>query len=129
MAIVNPPPQLKIPENILKDPQWLAYERQRDIIIFQLWQRTGGNVDVIEDSQQNITSSSSRVSRNAARINSLELKEFEIVNTTTDITTGDDVTSLNDATIPANSHYWLETTLQSGIVNELAVTPIWDYDL
>lgn len=41
----------------------------------------------IDDSKQEITSSSSRVSRNAARINSLELKEFEIVSTTTALTT------------------------------------------
>ncbi len=85
--IVNPPPQLKVPLVIQKDPQWLAYERQRDTILFQLWQRTGGNNDVIDESQQNITSTSSRVSRNAARINSIELKEFEITTTTTDLTT------------------------------------------
>ncbi len=87
MAVsVNPPPQLKMPTVILKDPQWLAYERQRDIILFQMWQRMGGTTDIIEESQQDITGSSSRVSRNAARINSLELKEFEIVNTTVGLT-------------------------------------------
>ena len=41
----------------------------------------------VDDSKQDITSSSSRISRNAARINSLELKEFEIVNTTVALTT------------------------------------------
>jgi hypothetical protein len=41
----------------------------------------------IENTEQALTSTSSRVSRNAARINSIELKEFEIVNTTTDLTT------------------------------------------
>lgn len=88
MAVnVNPPPQLKIPQAIQKDPQWLAYERQRDTILFQLWQRIGGPTDIIDESQQNITSTSSRVSRNAARINSIELKEFEIVNTTESVTT------------------------------------------
>lgn len=40
----------------------------------------------IENTEQNVTGSSSRISRNAARINSLELKEFEIVSTTTDLT-------------------------------------------
>lgn len=40
----------------------------------------------IDDSKQDITSSSSRVSRNAARINSLELKEFEVIITTTSLT-------------------------------------------
>ena len=88
MAVnVNPPPQLKLPAVILKDREWRDYERQRDTILFQLWQRTGGTTDDVEDSKQNITSSSSRVSRNAARINSLELKEFEIISTTTSLTT------------------------------------------
>jgi len=41
----------------------------------------------IDDSKQDITSLSSRVSRNATRINALELKEFELVNTTTSLTT------------------------------------------
>ena len=87
MAVsVNPPPQLKTPKVMRSDPEWLAYERQRDIILFQLWQRMGGGTDLIDDSIQNITSSSSRVSRNAARINSIELKQFEIVNTTTSLT-------------------------------------------
>jgi hypothetical protein len=42
--------------------------------------------------------------------------------TTTSITSGDDVTSFNDATIPADSFVWLETTAQSGTVNELHIT-------
>jgi hypothetical protein len=42
--------------------------------------------DVIA-TEQALTSTSSRVSRNAARINSIELKEFEIVNTTVGLTT------------------------------------------
>ena len=42
--------------------------------------------------------------------------------TTTSTTTGDEVTSFNDATVPANSWVWLETTAQSGTVTELAVS-------
>ena len=86
MAEVNPPPLLKIPRNILSDRQWLEYERQRDIILYQLWTRTGGYTDDISNAKQDITSSSSRTSRNSAKINSLELKEFEIVSTTADFT-------------------------------------------
>jgi len=40
----------------------------------------------IENTQQDVIASSSRVSRNAARINSIELKEFEIVNTAIGVT-------------------------------------------
>ena len=61
MANVNPPPALKMPRIILEDREWRDYERDRDTILFQLWQRTGGNTDEVEESKNNITSSSSRV--------------------------------------------------------------------
>jgi hypothetical protein len=48
--------------------------------------------------------------------------------TTTSTTTGDDVTSFNDATIPADSFVWLETTAQSGTVDELHVTIVFSED-
>lgn len=41
---------------------------------------------------------------------------------TTSTTTGSEVTSFNDATIPAGSWVWLETTAQSGTVTSLNVT-------
>jgi hypothetical protein len=87
MATVNPPPQLQLPKEFISNKQQRNYFKQVETILFQLWQRTGGTVDAVENSQQNITSSSSRVSRNAARINSLELKEFEIVQVTNDTQT------------------------------------------
>jgi|TARA_R110000744_G_scaffold121908_3_gene226762 hypothetical protein len=89
MANVNPPPALRMPRIILEDREWRDYERNRDVILFQLWQRTGGNIDQIENSKNNITSTSSRVNRNTARINSLELRQFEIVNTINSLTTKD----------------------------------------
>tara|TARA_R110002096_G_scaffold66306_1_gene161348 strand:- start:10771 stop:11247 length:477 start_codon:yes stop_codon:yes gene_type:complete len=86
MAVnVNPPPQLDIPRDFIGDISKRNYFEQIETILFQLWQRTGGTTDEIDNSKQNISSSSSRVSRNAARINSLELKEFEIVSTVTDL--------------------------------------------
>ena len=83
---VNPPPQLQIPKELLKDRFTGEYLRQINTILFQLWKRTGGTTDEISNSQETITSTSSRVSRNATRINSLEIKEFEIASTTSDIT-------------------------------------------
>jgi|TARA_R110000822_G_scaffold255322_1_gene381474 hypothetical protein len=100
MANVNPPPALKMPRIILEDREWRDYERDRDTILFQLWQRTGGNTDEVEESKNNITSSSSRVSRNAARINSLELRQFEIVNTISDLTTRDYQVVICKNTVP-----------------------------
>lgn len=48
--------------------------------------------------------------------------------TTTSTTTGSDVTSFNDATIPADSFVWLETTAKSGTVTQLHVTIVYTVD-
>ena len=48
--------------------------------------------------------------------------------TTTSITTGSDVTSFDDATIPADSYVWVETSAQSGTVPELHITLIASID-
>lgn len=42
--------------------------------------------------------------------------------TTTSTTTGSDITSFNDATIPADSWVWLETTAKSGTVTNMGIT-------
>lgn len=48
--------------------------------------------------------------------------------TTTSESTGSDVTSFDDATVVADSFIWLETTAQSGTVDELHVTIVYTYD-
>lgn len=48
--------------------------------------------------------------------------------TTTSTTTGSVVTSFNDATIPANSFVWLETTAKSGTVDSINVVLKYTYD-
>ena len=48
--------------------------------------------------------------------------------TTTSTSTGDETTSFNDATIPAGSWIWIETTAQSGTVNELNVSVEYTVD-
>jgi hypothetical protein len=47
---------------------------------------------------------------------------------TTDTTTGSDVITFNDETIPANSHVWIETTAQSGTVGSIIITLFYDED-
>lgn len=84
---VNPPKQLELPEAVRDNPDLKKAFDDRDFILFQLWTRTGAGDDAIDNTEQTLTSTSSRVSRNASRINSLELKEFEIVPTTVGITT------------------------------------------
>jgi len=46
---VNPPPRLLLPQQFLKDPQTREYFRQTETIIFQLWNRSGGNNDSLSD--------------------------------------------------------------------------------
>jgi len=43
-------------------------------------------------------------------------------NTTTDTNTGDDITVIDEPSIPADSFIWLETTAQSGTVNTVHIT-------
>lgn len=72
MVLVNPSPQPKLPKAIREDPQALAYFNQLEIIIRQLRERTGGDIDTVENAAQNITALNSRVSRNLAKINAIE---------------------------------------------------------
>lgn len=48
--------------------------------------------------------------------------------TTTSTSTGSEVTSFNDATIPAGSWVWFETTAQSGTVDELTLAVEYTID-
>lgn len=48
--------------------------------------------------------------------------------TTTSTTTGSVVTSFNDATVVADSFVWLETTAQSGTVDEINITVFYRQD-
>ena len=75
------------PRKWLVDPEVEPVIHYLNRFLHDLFLRTGGGDDAIESTDQALTSTNSRVSRNAARINSIELKEFEIVTTTTDITT------------------------------------------
>ena len=46
---VNPPPFLKIPPEFLKDRVVRAFFEQQNTVIFQLWNKLGGNTDPISD--------------------------------------------------------------------------------
>ena len=56
MAInVNPPPLLKIPRKFLEDREIRAFFEQQNIIIFQLWNRSGGATDVTSETADSVT--------------------------------------------------------------------------
>ena len=46
---VNPPPFLKIPKDWFSDREKRSFVEQQNTIIFQLWQKLGGNADPIAD--------------------------------------------------------------------------------
>lgn len=87
MATVNPPPHLRIPQEFLADPAKRTYFQQLEFIIFQLFKRSGGGEDLLDSTEQVLTSINSRVSRNAAKINALEKTTFDIETVTADFTT------------------------------------------
>ena len=84
---VNPPPQVRMPGKFFNDPEARSYFERLQTIIWQLWNRTGGPEDLISLNSEEATSSSSRVARNSARINSLEKIGFDIEIITADFTT------------------------------------------
>jgi len=53
-----------------------------------LTNQTNDSSENIESTEEELVSNNSRTGRNAARINSLELKEFELIETSTALTTG-----------------------------------------
>lgn len=97
MAVVNPPPQLRIPAALLVDREVENFFRQQQQILFQLWNRTGGPQDAIENGEQVSTSINSSVSRNAALINGLVLDDFVVV-----VTTVNETSNLNQIFICKN---------------------------
>lgn len=50
-TLVNPPPQLKIPDKFFNDPDIRSYFERQNTILFQLWQRTGGAFDAVAGKQ------------------------------------------------------------------------------
>lgn len=49
MISVNPPPQIKLPDALAKDKATVTYFRHLDRMLLQLWKRTGGGSDYIDD--------------------------------------------------------------------------------
>ena len=99
MAVrVNPPPQTRIPDQFFNDPELRKFFEDWRTILFQLWNRTGGSTDAIDDTEQALTSGSSRQYRNSAKINSLEKLGFDV-----EIITADFTTSQNQIVICRNT--------------------------
>lgn len=87
MAInVNPPAQIKMPNEFAADPVMRSFFQQINDVLVQMWRRTGGGEDKIENTEQVLTGTNSRVAKNAARIDALEFIKFTVVVVTGDYT-------------------------------------------
>jgi hypothetical protein len=71
VANVNLPP-LKIPQKFLQDRESADYLDRLNFIIFQLWKRTGGGGDTIENNVTNITDNTTNIAINTADIAAIE---------------------------------------------------------
>lgn len=74
--------------------------------------QTNDSSENIESTEETLTSTGSRVSRNAARINSLELKEFEILQVTAGVTTEENQILICKNTVP------IDVTLDTQAIEE-----------
>lgn len=109
---VNPPPSLKIPPSIIKDIEQRQFFEQMRTIMFQMWNRTGGNNDFVSNNEQDNTALASRVSRNSVKINSLEKESFDVETITADF-----ITSRNQILICRNTTP-ITVTLDPNAINE-----------
>ncbi len=84
---VNPPPQLRLPQQFLKDKEIRKFFEQQNLILFQLWNRTGGPSDLVDESVSgtstgNATTSAfnAKLARLEKRFNSIEAQDFDGLN-------------------------------------------------
>ena len=84
--MVNPPPFLSIPPAFLKDPLVRVFIEQQNTIIFQLWQKLGGNNDPLSDLENLSNNSfSSQVQQIQKEINGLPEFTIDTSGFTTDL--------------------------------------------
>lgn len=80
MAIkVNPPPLLRIPKAFLNDPETRAFIEQQNTIIFQLWNRVGGNVDLPDENKEGVSDLKGLVFKVITTTENMETDGFQII--------------------------------------------------
>jgi hypothetical protein len=95
MAKVNPPPQLRRPNKLTSDQEMRPYFERLEWILFQLWSRTGGADDSVDDTVNSQVDTDGLFGL-FGRIAALELRN--IVSTAVDYTTiGSDIVICTDA--------------------------------
>jgi hypothetical protein len=91
----NPPPQLRRPKAGASPKEWDTYLRQLEWIVFQLWNRTGGGDDTVDDTVNSQVDTDGLFGL-FSRVSDLEFRN--VVSVTSDYTTiGSDIVICNDA--------------------------------
>ena len=82
MADVNPPPSQQLPRQFFEDPEVRKYMEALQFNVFQLWKRTGGGQDLIQETITNnitntgvLSNADGRISRLTKRVSELENNE------------------------------------------------------
>lgn len=71
MADVNPPPNQQLPRQFFEDREVRKYMEQFQFTVFQLWKRTGGGTDIIQETiilEQNNTATNQGINSKLARL-------------------------------------------------------------
>jgi len=61
MSNVNPPPNIDVPKQFLEDPETRDFFLKQGFMLYQLWLRTGGGDDVVNESNQFVTKSQAQI--------------------------------------------------------------------
>lgn len=84
---VNPPPLLRIPDAFLRDKEVRAFVEQQNTIIFQLYQKLGGNSDPISEiGNQAVTNFSPLLQQVTKQLSGLPEFTIDTTGFTTDLT-------------------------------------------
>ncbi len=110
MAIeVNPPPLLTIPRKFLEDREVRAFIEQQNTIIFQLWNRTGGNVDSISEGTEGVAENAENIAINALAItgntDQIAINADAIIDNTDLISDNTDLININSGLINESPVY------------------------
>lgn len=103
MTAVNTPTEIGLPQALVDlGFEVVTYFQQQNRYDLQMFTRSGGAADKVDNSAQTLTSTGSRVSLNAAKINALEKVASDIEIITADFTTSRNQIILCNNTSPIN---------------------------
>lgn len=85
---VNPPPQVKMPDKILNDPELRGYFTYQQELLFKLWVRTGGGGDSLAGLTSRVNDNEHLLAGNDAdigKIRAVNSDQTDLINTLFDL--------------------------------------------